>query len=89
MMHDMGDVVLPPELESFAAESVAAGRYRDRSAVVEAGVALLHRADAARADPLASVIAAEEEGDRLSYLTANELNARVETRLAQRTSPSG
>ncbi len=35
------DVTLPPELEQFAAEAVAAGRYRDTAEVVRAGVDLL------------------------------------------------
>ena len=42
------DVTLPPELERFAEEAVAAGRYRDLSDVVAAGVSLLRRAEAER-----------------------------------------
>jgi hypothetical protein len=43
----MENVTLPPELERFATEAVAAGRYRDVAAVVVAGVSLLQRAKAA------------------------------------------
>jgi Arc/MetJ-type ribon-helix-helix transcriptional regulator len=37
----MDDVILPPELERFAEEAIAAGRYRDLSELVAAGVSLL------------------------------------------------
>jgi putative addiction module CopG family antidote len=77
---------LPPELERFAAEAIAAGRYRDVAEVVAAGVNLLRRQEAARADLLASVTGAEEEADRVGYLTADEMIARVEARLTQRAS---
>ena len=60
----MDDVTLPPELERFAEAAVAAGRFRDVSAVVAAGVSLLQRQEQARAELLASVLAAEEEADR-------------------------
>ena len=39
----MDNVILPPELERFATEAVAAGHYRDVSDVVAAGVTLLQR----------------------------------------------
>ena len=82
----MNAVTLPPDLERFAAEAVASGRYPDLSAVVEAGISLLQRAETARAALLASVTAAQEEGDRGGSLTADDLTARVEARLARRTS---
>lgn len=75
---------LPPELEQFAADAVASGRYRDRADLVAAGVNLLRRQEAARAALLASVLAAQEEGDRDGYLTGDDLLARVEARLAGR-----
>jgi putative addiction module CopG family antidote len=80
----MDAVTLPPELERFAEEAVAAGRFRDVSAVVAAGVSLLQHQERARAELLASVLAAEEEADRDDYLTADDMMARVEARLAQR-----
>ena len=55
----MEDPPLPPELESYAAEAVAEGRYRDRADVVADAIGLLRRRDGARADLLASVHAAE------------------------------
>jgi antitoxin ParD1/3/4 len=84
MFNGVDDVTLTPELARFAAEAVAAGRYRDLSELVAAGVSLLQRQEQARADLLASVLAAEEEADRDGYLTADDMMARVEARLAKR-----
>jgi putative addiction module CopG family antidote len=59
----MDTVTLPPELERFAEEAVAAGRFPDVAAVVAAGVSLLQRQEQARAELLASVLAAKAESD--------------------------
>lgn len=80
----MDDVTLPPELERFAEEAVAAGRFRDVSAVVAAGVSLLLQQDRARAEFLASVVAAEEEAEREGCITGDEMIARVRARLAEK-----
>jgi antitoxin ParD1/3/4 len=80
----MDSVNLPPELERFAAEAVAAGRYRNLDEVIAAGVSLLQRQEDARAALLASVLAAEAEAERDGYLTGDDLLARVELRLARR-----
>jgi putative addiction module CopG family antidote len=80
----MDTVTLPPELERFAAEAVAAGRYRDLSEVVAAGVSLLQRQEQARAELLASVLAAKEESDREGYLTGDEVAARVRATIARK-----
>jgi antitoxin ParD1/3/4 len=80
----MNAITLPPDLERFADEAVAAGRYQDIADVVRAGVALLRRMEAERARLLASVLAAEEEADRDGYLSADEMVERVEARLARR-----
>ena len=82
----MDGISLPPELERFAADEVAAGRYRNTAEVVRAGVNLLKERSQARAELLASILSAQEEGDRIGYLTSDELLARVETRLARRAS---
>jgi putative addiction module CopG family antidote len=73
----MDSVTLPPELERFATEAVAAGRYRDVSAVVAAGVSLLQRAEAARAEFNASLEEAEAESERLGFLTADEVHGEM------------
>ncbi len=84
----MNGITLPPNLEQFAADAIAAGRYRDAADVVRAGLELLQQREQARADLLASVLAAQEEGDRVGYLTGDELLARVEARLARREAPA-
>lgn len=85
----MDGMTLPPELERFAADLVAEGRYRDLSEVAAAGVSLLQRHEKARADLLASVLAAEAEADRDGYFTADDMMARVEARLAERRTAQG
>ncbi|MGH7112651.1 MAG: type II toxin-antitoxin system ParD family antitoxin [Stellaceae bacterium] len=75
--HPMETVNLPPELERFAAEAVAAGRYRDISEVVAAGVALLQRAEAARAEFNASLEEAEAESERLGFCTLEDVHAEM------------
>ena len=84
----MDSVTLPPDLEQFATEAVAAGRFRDVSEVVAAGIGLLRRQDAARAELLASVIAAEQEGDRHGYLPLEAVEREMDgviTRAARRS----
>ncbi len=81
----MDNVTLTPDLEQFAAEEIAAGRYRDMGEVVRAGVGLLRHRTEAKAQLLASVLAAQEEGDRLGYLTGDEVAAHVRETIARRT----
>ena len=80
----MDSVTLPPDLERFATEAVAAGRYRSVSDVVAAAVTLLQRHEQARAELLASVRAAKEESDRDGYLTGDEVAERVRATIARR-----
>lgn len=80
----MDGMTLPPDLERFAADAVASGRYRDVAEVVAAGVGLLRRQEEARAELLASVLAAEEEAERGGCVTGDEMLARVRARLAER-----
>ncbi len=89
MICGMDAVTLTPELEEFAAEAVAAGRYRDVSEVVQAGVALLRRMDAARAELLASVIAAEAEGDRHGYFSIDEVEVEMQAAIRSAARPPG
>lgn len=60
----MDTVTLPPDLESFVADAVARGEYRDVSDVVRAGVRLLQRAETERANLVASLERAAAEGER-------------------------
>ena len=81
----MDDMTLPPELERFVAEAIAAGRYRDKADLLAAGVSLLQRQERARAELLTSVLAAKEEGDRDGYLTGDEVAARVRASIVRRS----
>lgn len=85
----MDGMTLPPELERFAADLVADGRYRNMSEVAAAGVSLLQLHEKARSELLASVLAAEVEADRDGYFTADDMMTRVEARLAERRTAQG
>ena len=89
MITVMDDVILTPELERFTAEAIATGRYRDVSEVVQAGLNLLQRVDAARAELLASVLAAEAEGDRDGYLSLDQLEAEMRDAIQSAVRPRG
>lgn len=69
----MDGVVLPPELEQFAADAVATGRYRNVGEVVAAGVGLLRRTETLRDELRASVLAAEANGERDGFLLLDEV----------------
>lgn len=84
MISVMDGTILPPELDRFAAEAVASGRFESRDALIAAGVELLKRQDDERARLLASVHAARDEAERDGYLTGDQLMERVETLLARR-----
>jgi putative addiction module CopG family antidote len=77
MICAMDHVTLPPELERFATEAVAAGRYRDMSEVVQAGLSLLQRAAAEVAEFVTSLEEARAEGERDGFLTAEQVERRV------------
>ena len=80
----MDGMTLPPDLEQFAADAVAAGRYRDVGEVVAAGVALLKQRDSDRSALLRSVLEAQAEGDRLGYLTGDEVAVHVRQTIARK-----
>ncbi len=82
-------MTLPPDLERFAEDAVISGRYRDMSDVVAAALALLRRQDQARAEFLASVLAAEAEAERGGCVTGDEMVARVRARLAEKYGAAG
>ena len=74
----MNDVTLPPELERFAEEAVAAGRYRDLSDVVAAGVSLLRRAEAERAAFIRSLEEAQAEAEREGWHSLDDVMAEAD-----------
>jgi antitoxin ParD1/3/4 len=73
----MATVTLTPELERFATDAVANGRYCDLSAVVQASMSLLQRAEMERAAFMASLEAAEAESERDGFLTADEVHREM------------
>lgn len=74
----MDNVTLPPGLARFAEEAVAAGRYRDLSELVAAGVSLLQRLEAARAAFNATLEEAELEGERDGFFTLDDIHAEMQ-----------
>ncbi len=68
-------VTLPPELERFAVEAVADGRFRNISAVVAAGMELLQRQEEARAHFIASLQEAEADANRAGCLSLEQVDA--------------
>jgi len=77
MMLAMDHVSLPPELEQFAAEAVATGRYRDVSEVVAAGVGLLRRAEAEIAEFVRSLEDAQAEAEREGCRGADDVHREM------------
>lgn len=78
MISIMDGVILPPELEQFAADAVAAGRYRDTAEVVQAGVRLLQTAEAEVAEFVASLEAAREESNRDGWVSLDDMLAEMD-----------
>ncbi len=73
----MDSVSLPPDLEQFAAEAVATGRYRDVSEVVATGVGLVRRLEAERAAFVKTLEDAEAESDRDGWSSLEEVEAEM------------
>ena len=80
----MDPVTLPPDLQRFAEEEVAAGRFRNLSEVAAAGVNLLRRAEAERAAFIASLEAAEAEADRDGWVSLDEMVAEMDAIIAEK-----
>ena len=74
----MDDVILPPELERFAAEAVAAGHYRDRADVIAAGLRLLQQTDAEVAEFVQSLEDARAESERDGWISLDEVTATMD-----------
>jgi len=74
----MDGALLPPELEQFAADAVAAGRYRDTAEVVQAGVRLLQTAETEVAAFVASLEAARAESDRDGWVSLDDMLAEMD-----------
>jgi putative addiction module CopG family antidote len=79
----MDSVTLPPDLEQFATEAVASGRFRDRDELVRTGVDLLRRRETARAEFIASLEAAQEEGRRNGFHEIDDVMAELDAIIAE------
>ena len=83
----MDNVALPPDLGQFAAEAVAAGRYRNVGEVLAAGVGLLRRTEALRDELRASVMAAEAQGERDGFLSLDDVMRDADALLEEMAGP--
>src|SRR5271155_742869 len=72
------NVSLTPELERFARDCVAEGRYNNVSEVVRAALRLLQDWEQERQRFTASLRDAEEEADREGWLTVEEVRAEAQ-----------
>ncbi len=78
----MNAVTLPPELERFAEEAVASGRYRDMAELLATSVSLLQRAEAARAEFIASLEEAEAEAEHDGWRSLDDVMAEADQIIA-------
>jgi len=78
----MNAVTLPPELEQFATEAVAAGRYRDLAEVIAAGLRLLKQAQAERDRFVQSLDEAYAEGERDGWHSLEDVLAEADVIIA-------
>lgn len=74
---------LPPDLEQFAADEVAAGHYRDTAEVVRAGFELLKRRQNARTEFIKTLEDAEAEADRDGWFSVDQVSAELDTLIEQ------
>jgi antitoxin ParD1/3/4 len=83
----MDSVTLPPDLERFASEAIASGRYRDMDELLRSGVSLLQRLEAERSAFVASLQEAEAEADRVGCVSLEQVDASM--RAAIRAAANG
>jgi putative addiction module CopG family antidote len=79
----MDDLTLPPDLERFAAEAVAAGRYRDMGELFAAGVSLLQRQEQSRSAFVTSLDEAIAEGERDGFFSIDDVEREMEQVIAE------
>jgi len=70
-------MTLPSERERYADEAVAAGRFRDRSEIVAAGLRLLRQSEAEVAEFVQSLEDARIESERDGWLSAEDVHAEM------------
>jgi len=74
----MDGTPLPPDLERYADEAVAAGRFRDRGDVVAAGLNLLQQAETELAAFVQSLDDARAEADRDGWVNLDDMLAHMD-----------
>jgi antitoxin ParD1/3/4 len=77
----MEPVTLPSELENFAAEAVASGRYRDTSELVRAALTLLQDAEAEMRAFRRSLEEAQAEGERDGFFEMEDVHREMMARI--------
>ena len=89
MVSVMDGLTLPPDLERFVAEAVAAGRYRNADEVLAAGLGLLRRTEMLRDELRASVLAAQDQGERDGFLSIEDVMRDADSMLEKMAGPQG
>ncbi len=84
----MPNVSLTPELEAFAAQCVESGRYANVSEVARAALRLLQEAEQQRQDFVASLRAAEAEGEAEGFADPDELAAELDAAIGDAAGPA-
>ena len=73
----MDGTTLPPDLEQYAEQAVADGRFRDRGEVVAAGLRLLQQSDGEVDAFAATLEEARAESDSKGWLAAEDVHAEM------------
>lgn len=79
----MGKVSRRPDLEAFAEQCVASGRYGDLESVVDAGLALLREREKQRAAFLRSLDEARQEAEEDGYVEMDQVAAEMDAIIAE------
>ncbi len=79
----MDGIILPPDLEQFAIEAVASGQYRDTAEIVRTGVDLVRRRDTARAAFIASLEAAQRDGEQNGFHSLDDVLSELDGIIAE------
>jgi putative addiction module CopG family antidote len=79
----MDGIALPPDLEQFAAEAVASGRFRDIDELVRTGVDLVRRRESARSEFVATLDASLAEGERDGFFSVEEVERDMDAAIAE------
>ena len=82
----MDGITLPPDLEQFAAEAVARGQYRNTAEVIREGLNLVRRRDTARAEFIASLEAAQRDGERNGFHSLDDVLVELDDIIAEEES---